>query len=334
MSTERSPALDGRLHNSDRLKKDLADLGVFDTKMSLYLFEKMREYEVMGFSGFEARHYSLFEQFAGDMGRAVDIQNLLYCLAYKYLALGRISHTRIPDRPFVESERRQVIFGTAIGIPTFFVREDTDNEMMKMIVARTEKVRHSRRYPGYLRVHNLEYRRALLKILREDAADLIEMFQMEETIQELAMRIEAPDRFAALGRLTRGILKETGASSPIQMPAEEFNLAAEQYYREHLRRRHSEEALDFLTADLIALGEGSDRAAQVARQALRFVLREEGVSAFLARLRSNICEGRAAEADLQRLIYLVMISVHDDRRRAGQTTASDYGESFNVASIC
>jgi len=334
MSTERSPALDGRLHNSDRLKKDLADLGVFDTKMSLYLFEKMREYETMGFSGFEARHYSLFEQFAGDMGRAVDVQNLLYCLAYKYLAVGRISHTRIPDRPFVESERRQVIFGTAIGIPTFFVREDTDNEMMNMIVARTEKVRHSRRYPGYLRVHNLEYRRALLKILREDAADLIEMFQMEETIQELAMRLEAPDRFAALGRLTRGILKETGVSSPLQMPAEEFNLAAERYYREHLRRRHSEEALDYLTADLIALGESSGRAAQATRQALRFVLREEGVSAFLTRLRGNICAGRAAEADLQRLIYLVLISVHDDRRRAGQTTASDNGEYFNVASIC
>jgi hypothetical protein len=302
--------------------------------MSLYLFEKMREYETMGFSGFEARHYSLFEQFAGDMGRAVDIQNLLYCLAYKYIANRRISHTQIPDRPFVESERRQIIFGTAIGIPTFFVRADTDNEMMKRIIVRTEKVRHSRRYPGYLRVHNLEYRRALLKILQEDAVDLIEMFQMEETIQELAMRLEAPDRFAALGRLTRGILKEAGISSPLQMPAEDFNLAAERYYRQHLRRRHSEEALDFLTADLAVLGEGLGRAAQVTRQALRFVLKEEGVSAFLARLRSNICEGRTPEADLQKLIYLVMISVHDDRRRASQTTASDYKESFDVASIC
>jgi hypothetical protein len=69
MSTSTSPALNGRLHNSDRLKKDLSDLGVFDTKMSLYLLDKLREYESMGFSGFEGRHYSLFESFAEDMGR-------------------------------------------------------------------------------------------------------------------------------------------------------------------------------------------------------------------------------------------------------------------------
>jgi hypothetical protein len=334
MSTERSPALDGRLHNSDRLKKDLADLGVFDTKMSLYLFEKLREYEAMGFSGFEARHYSLFEQFAGDMGRAVDIQNLLYCLAYKYIANRRITHSHIPDRPFVESERRQIIFGTAIGIPTFFVRHDTDNEMMKRIIARTEKVRHSQRYPGYLRVHNLEYRRALLRILREDAADLIEMFQMEDTIQDLAMRLEAPDRFAALGRLTGGILNEGGFSSPMQMSAEDFNLAAERYYREKLRRRHTEEALDFLSADLITLGEGSSRAAQTTRQALRFVLKEEGASAFLARLRNIICAGRVKEEDLRKLIQLVLISVHEDRGRACQSTSSAHGESLDAASIC
>ena len=37
LSTERSPALDGVPGNSDSLKKDLADFGVFDTRMSLYL---------------------------------------------------------------------------------------------------------------------------------------------------------------------------------------------------------------------------------------------------------------------------------------------------------
>ncbi len=36
-----------------------------------------------------------------------------------------------------------------------------------------------------MRIYNLEYRRALLKILREDAADLIEMLGMRESIDEL-----------------------------------------------------------------------------------------------------------------------------------------------------
>ena len=49
MSTERSPALNGVLGNSDRLKKDLADLGIFSTKMSLYLLYKLREQSVHGF---------------------------------------------------------------------------------------------------------------------------------------------------------------------------------------------------------------------------------------------------------------------------------------------
>ena len=91
------------------------------TKMSLYLLEKLREYSVMGFSGFEGRHYSLFESFTQDMGPAVTLQNLLYLLAFKYIVTGQIGHEHIPDDPSVESERRQVIFGAAIGIPTFFV---------------------------------------------------------------------------------------------------------------------------------------------------------------------------------------------------------------------
>ncbi|HEY6404063.1 MAG TPA: hypothetical protein VI479_21765, partial [Blastocatellia bacterium] len=53
MSTESSPALDGSLGAGERLKLDLADLGVFDTKMPLYLLYRLREFEVMGFTGFE-----------------------------------------------------------------------------------------------------------------------------------------------------------------------------------------------------------------------------------------------------------------------------------------
>lgn len=164
MSTDRSPALNGELHNTQHLKEDLADLGVFDVKMSLYLLEKLREYGVMGFSGFEGRHYSLFESFTRDMGQAVNLQNLLYLLAFKYIVTGRIRHDHIPDDPSIESERRQIFFGAAIGIPTFFVRSDTSNVLLKKMIARTQRVRMSRRYPGYARVYNLEYRRALIDV--------------------------------------------------------------------------------------------------------------------------------------------------------------------------
>jgi len=180
----------------------------------------------MGFSGFESRHYSLFEQFSGDMGKAVDMQNLLYCLAFKYLADGRISHAHIPDRPFVESERRQIIFGTAVGIPTFYIRQDTDNEMMKRILSRVERIRQSRRYPGYLRICNVEYRRA----------------------------------------------------------------------------RYS-------------------------------VLKNESAPAFISRTRRKILEGSVVETDLQKLIHLVLISVHEDRKGAEGTPERDKRQTIHIASV-
>src|SRR5262245_49025640 len=110
MSTPRSPALDGTMGNVERLKRDLADLGVFDMKMSLYLLYRLREFAVMGFTGFEGRHYSLFESLTEDLARAVDLQTLLTALALKYQVEGKITHREIPDSPFIESERRQSFF--------------------------------------------------------------------------------------------------------------------------------------------------------------------------------------------------------------------------------
>lgn len=88
LSTDRSPALNGEIGNSERLRRDLADMGVFDEQMSTYLLFKQREYAKIGFSGFEGRHYSLFPAFSGDMGRAAGLQTLITALAYKYMTQG------------------------------------------------------------------------------------------------------------------------------------------------------------------------------------------------------------------------------------------------------
>ena len=50
MSTDQSPALNGRLDSDGALKKDLFDMGVFDTGMPLYLLYRLRRYDEMGFS--------------------------------------------------------------------------------------------------------------------------------------------------------------------------------------------------------------------------------------------------------------------------------------------
>lgn len=87
--------------------------------MSLYLLYKLREFEKMGFSGFEGRYYSLFSSIEEDMGKAANLQNLLNALAFKYMAEGKLTHSHIPDDPAVESERRQIFFCAATDIPTF-----------------------------------------------------------------------------------------------------------------------------------------------------------------------------------------------------------------------
>ncbi|MEI6125842.1 MAG: hypothetical protein WCQ99_04735, partial [Pseudomonadota bacterium] len=249
LSTDQSPALDGRPGNDARLKRDLSDLGVFDTKMPLYLLYRQRQFSSMGFSGFEGRYYSLFESIMGDMGNAASLQTLITALAFKYILNGKITHDHIPDDPTVESERRQIFFGAAIGIPTFFVRADTRNAFMLRILKKVRKTRMSRRYPGYIRLYNLEYQKALIEILKEDAADLIEMLQLSATMENLNDRILYPDRLSASGNLTRGILHEANAASPLKLSADEFNSAAEKFYRSSLRKRHMEEALAVLEAD-------------------------------------------------------------------------------------
>jgi hypothetical protein len=333
MSTERSPALDGRLHNSDRLKNDLAKMGVFDDGMSLYLLDKLREYERMGFSGFEGRYYSLFESLEEDMGRAVSLQNLFYLLAFKYIVSGRITHDHIPDSPLIESERRQAFFGAAIGIPTFFVRMDTGNTLMKRIVELTAKVRPSNRYRGYWRLYNLEYRRALLTLLQEDAADLIDMLDLTETIQDLGERLRDPEHNTTFNKLTAGILKETGHRSVFDVPANVFNQSAEKYYRTVLRKKHMQEAFKFLRESILSLNRADHKTSPHINDALTVVLKGRNPLQYLYDQEQDILEERASKSDLERLIHLMLIVIRQEMEthRPMETTKSM--EIINAASI-
>ena len=100
----------------------------------------------------------------------------------------------IPDNPTVESERRQFVFGTAIGIPTFYVLKKSRNRFLAMILESASGMRASRRYSGYLRIPAIEYQRALLRLLRRDGGDLIEMLGLEAVVSDLERRINTPQR--------------------------------------------------------------------------------------------------------------------------------------------
>lgn len=330
LSTDRSPALNGEPGSQDRLRRDLADMGVFDEQMSVYLLYKLREHGKMGFSGFEGRHYSLFENFDDDMGRAADLQNLVTVLAYLYMAEG-MDHSHIPDTPHLESERRQIFFGAAIGIPTFFVHRDSPNRFLKKILARTERIRPSRRYPGYLRVYNHEYRLALVRLIREDGAGLVEQLGLAATLDDLELRLTDP-RHSALGRLTGGILAELNAPSPLEVDSRDFNCAAERYYRTTLRQRHMHEAYDFLEDSCRRVELEAARRDSVQRQALGMILQERQSGELLRRARKDLLDERGDSDTLRQVMNLLLLSVyHEEQRFSDHTTTRS--ETIDAAPI-
>jgi hypothetical protein len=331
MSTDNSPALDGSLNNGDRLKQDLANLGVFDTSMALYLLYRLRACSQIGFSGFEGRHYSLFESLAEDMSEAVNLQVLITALAFQYQFSGECSHEAIPDDPNVESERRQVFFGASIGLPTFYIHKNTPNRFILKILEKTARTRLSRRYPGYIRVYRIEYLRALVTIIEEDGRELIALMGFSDTLRDLKARLEDPRHLSAAGRLTRGILQEGNASTPLKLSGHEFNLAAEKYYREHLRKRHMEEALAILETDFMRLDSHTICGTCLFREGLQSLLGNRNALTFLNAVRKDVLEERAPEAVLRKLIHLTLLTIYSDQKQgeAELTNRENHGTIVN-----
>ena len=309
LSTDHSPALDGTLGNDERLKRDLAEMGVFDPRMSFYSLYRQRRFDQMGFCGFEGRHYSQFGSIARDMAAATDLQRLVTALAYQYVLSGAVTHADIPDTPEVESERRQIFFGSAIGLPTFFVHGRTSNRFMQRILSRTARTRESHRYPGRTRVYHLEYRRALVAVLEQDAPGLIEALGQSDTIRDLRHRIESPGMGSALVSLLEGIGNEGGASAPLRVNAETFNTAAERYYRGTQLRCFVNEALALFERDLKELSDRIVAGDAEGAAALQAVLNGETPAAFLAAVRGNVLEGRASQSLVVKLINLMLLVI-------------------------
>jgi hypothetical protein len=316
LSTDQSPALNGRVGSEILLKKDLTDLGVFDTSMALYLLYRLRCFENIGFSGFEARYYSQFESLANDMPHSVNLQCLITALAFKYILKEKLTHEMIPNDPFIESERRQIFFGSAIGIPTFFVKKNTGNQFLTDILKKTKDIRFSRRYPGYIRVKNIEYCRALVEILKTDAADLIEMMHMKHTIDDLQNRVENPETHAVSAKLTRGILKLANASTPMKLSGMEFNSAAEKYYRDVLRVRYMDEAFELLESDFKAIDSWEIWREGYYNPALLAILNGDSTCDFLSRVKEEVMNESITVDRIKMLLHLTLLTIHQDIEKA------------------
>ncbi len=314
LSTDESPALDGRPGNDMRLKADLSDMGIFDRRMPLYMLLRLRQYETMGFTGFEGRHYSLFQGFDADMRPAVDMQLLITLLAYKYILRGELTHGDIPDSPTVESERRQFIFGAAIGIPTLYFHTKSRNRLMHRILQHCQDTRLSRRYRGYQRVPTIEYQRALIRLLRKDGNDLIEMLGLGPTLDDLEQRINAPKDHSAAHRIVKFIAGDKKGSA-MKQNGREFNQTAESYYRNRLRKEHMKEAYDVFRQALLDLDSWQSWRSGTYNQDLLWVLNGKNADDFLTSNRRHMLSESLAPDTCRKLIFLLLLVLYHQQRK-------------------
>jgi hypothetical protein len=246
---------------------------------------------------------------------------LVTSLAYKYIFTGRISHADIPDHPFVESERRQIFFGSAVGIPTFYVRSNTRNRFLARLVKRTPNTRTSRRYSGYTRVRADDFKQTLVSLLHDDASELIEMGGLASTLEDLALRIKEGEQHAAAQRLTRRICDSAGAGSCMAMRGDEFNAAAESFYRKQLKKEQMAQALDVWCEQVRQLDGLAAWRSGVYNQALLSVLKGKDAVAFIDSLRSAVLAEDLPTGSIKRLIHLLLLTL-DHMRRQSQTVFS------------
>ena len=311
LGTEHASALDGTPGNIERLSSELDELGIVDQRMSFYMPLRLREYARQGYSGFEARYYSLFPSYDRDMAPAIRLQQFLLALAYRMAVQGVIGHEQISDDSTSESERRQPFFFSAAGLPAFYVHRDSRNQLLREILIGCKKTRPSRRHAGYIRVPIQEYRRALLQYAQRTAGDLADAMDMQPVLTDLADRC-ANDELHASRRLLKGILADSGKDA-MRIEAREFNQMAEEFYRESLRKQHLREALVHLREDAAEL----ERAASSEVKAcLRHGVRVQDLDRLLNGIEERAVNEELSLQEISALLSLLILLVWQARRHA------------------
>ncbi len=303
LSTEHASALDGEPGNTSRLAAELDQLGIVDRRMSFYMPMRLRQVGTCGYSGFEARYYSLFPSYDRDMAPATDLQQLLLAAAYGMALEGAVGHEDIPDDPTSESERRQPFFFRAAGLPAFYVHKRTRNELLRRILRHSKNTRSSWRHSDYLRVSLSDYCHALLAFLEEAAAGVIEDFEANLLLGDLRWRL-ADKRMRASERLVGEIVNGCGEQDAMHTKAAEFNRAAEKHYRDDLRQSQLKEALDYLRED-VAEAPISD--GEELRRLIRCGVRVQDPARFLDSIGDRVLREELSNAELESLLNLLLV---------------------------
>jgi hypothetical protein len=150
-----------------------------------------------------------------------------------------------------------------------------------------------------------------------------------ETLADLERRVQEPKRFSAAGRLTQGILDQAGAIDPMQLSGQEFNMAAERYYLQTLRRRHMAEAYDVLLEDCRRLEREENVAGGPYRKALKDILGDIPASGLVMDFRRNLPDEDKSDDRVRRLIHLLLLTIHQDMQTARENQSADTHHAYD-----
>lgn len=319
LSTEQASALDGIPGNTAGLAEELDQLGIVDKRMSFYMPLRLRHLSTSGYSGFEARYYSLFPSYDRDMAPAMELQQLLLAVAYRMAITGAVTPDQVPDDPTAESERRQAFFFSAAGLPAFYVHKRSRNQLLVRVLRHCANLRSSWRHPEYLRVSLPDFRLALLNFLNDTAGTLIEDFSARVPLIDLRWRL-ADNQKTAGGRLTSAIVDLSGERDAMRMNSNEFNRLAETYYRDQLREAQLAEALAHLREDVLNLHAGVDPDIPVL---VRCAVRVQDPIRFLDSIGDRIYRDELSLAETTSLLNLLLIlSARDHGNSHAQLVAN------------
>jgi hypothetical protein len=138
---------------------------------------------------------------------------------------------------------------------------------------------------------------------------------LTQTLDDLERRLEDLQGNSVLDRLTQGILEKAGAPSPLKISGEVFNQAAEQYYREDLRKAHMEEALAVLEEEFRKLDSHILCEDCFYQSAHKFLLGGRSAAEYLIRVKKDLLEESIPVDAIRKLIHLTLLIIHSNMKQ-------------------
>jgi hypothetical protein len=142
-------------------------------------------------------------------------------------------------------------------------------------------------------------------------------------MKDLWERINNFDEYSVSSRLIKGILNSKQKHSPLNMDSDEFNNAAESYYRGDLKRRHISEALLSLKEDCRMIDKSILSSNDSLSKTLRFILNDSRATQILDILKDDVVEERVDLEHLIKLIHLILVVEYTDQLAAKHEEAED-----------